>query len=210
MITALLAIDGIVFLIALAVMSIVFILLSAVDDPCPQGSGIVLAIVIILTALFTNAGQIIKERPIMVVIFVVAYILIGCFYSVFIRWPLYLNGVRRRLIARKASFLVNNKLPTDIVISPDNKELFQRWIEVVYEVGSGNGLYLGCDGKLIPPQYSDNKARLSTWAILWPWNVFWVLIRKPIIWIFEELLNLQILNRICQAMSNWMFRDFNK
>ena len=209
MITVLLAIDGLVFLSVLAVLSILFIILSAVDDPSPQGSSIVLLVVVALVALFTDAGQLVLGHPWSAVLYALAYFAVGCVYSAFLRWPLYLNGLRRKLNAAKKDVLDRAGLAADTIITKDS-HLFKAWAADVYDIGRTNGMRLNDDGKLQPPQYSDNKARLTTWAILWPWNIFWVLVRKPIIWIFEELLSLQILKRICQAMSDWMFKDFNK
>jgi len=221
MITILLAIDGIAFLVILATLSIVFIILSAVDEPSPQGSSIVLFITLVLAALFTEAGPAAWTSPWTAVLCVGGYFLTGCIYSIFVRWPLYLYGLRRQLKAVKVGLLLDNNIDlstvgvpksstgSNVIIGPNHK-LFKLWASRVYDIGRYNGMCINNEGILIPPQYHDNKARLLTWAILWPWNVLWVCIRKPIIWIFEELLNLQILKRISQAMSNWMFKDFNK
>lgn len=209
MITILLAIDGIAFLVILAVLSIVFIVLSAVDEPNPHGSSIVLLIALILAALFTEAGPAAWAHPWSTILCVGCYFLAGCIYSIFIRWPLYLYGLRRRLLTTKANLLNGTGIAVDSVIGKDSAQ-FKRWADMVAAIGCYNGMRINNDGLLVPPQYSNNKARLLTWAILWPWNVLWVCVRKPIIWIFEELLSLQILQRISQAMSNWMFKDFNK
>jgi hypothetical protein len=206
MITVLLAIDGIAFFAILAFISVWLIILSAVDEPSPGGSGIILTITLVLVALFTNAGQTILKHPAEVAIGVVGYFIVGCFYSVFIRWPLYLNGLRMQLNAAKKGILEQYKITTIIT---SEKDPFRAWSNAVYNIGNLSGLCIDDDGKITPPQYRNNKARLSTWAILWPWNVVWVLVRKPIVWIFEELLNLQILKHICQAISDRMFKDFN-
>ncbi|MFA5766391.1 MAG: hypothetical protein WC919_00520, partial [Candidatus Paceibacterota bacterium] len=133
---------------------------------------------------------------------------VGCVYSIFVRWPLYLYGLRKQVKAAREE--ISSKYSLTITDFVKNKDAFKNWMSSVYEIGRYNGMRVNDDGILTPPQYHDNKARLLTWAILWPWNVLWVCVRKPIIWIFEELLNLQILKRISQAMSNWMFKDFNK
>lgn len=208
MITILLAIDGIAFLAILAVLSIIFIVLSAVDEPSPQGSSIVLLVALILAALFTEAGPAAWTNPWTAAFYAGGYFLAGCIYSIFVRWPLYLYGLRKEVKAAREDIAAKYKIEFADFIK--NKEAFKNWASRIYEIGRYNGMRVDDDGILTPPQYHDNKARLLTWAILWPWNVLWVCVRKPIIWIFEELLNLQILKRISQAMSNWMFKDFNK
>jgi hypothetical protein len=208
MIIILLAIDGIAFLSVLAVLSIIFIALSAVDEPSPQGSSIVLLIALVLAALFTEAGPAAWAHPWAAALYAGGYFLVGCVYSIFVRWPLYLYGLRKQVKAAREE--ISSKYSLTITDFVKNKDAFKNWMSSVYEIGRYNGMRVNDDGILTPPQYHDNKARLLTWAILWPWNVLWVCVRKPIIWIFEELLNLQILKRISQAMSNWMFKDFNK
>jgi len=208
MITVLLAIDGIAFLVVLAILSIVFIILSAVDEPSPQGSSIVLFITLILAALFTEIGPATLANPWIAASYVGGYFIVGCAYSIFLRWPLYLFGLRKEAKAAREKILARHGIEYSDLTK--NKAALKDWISSVYEIGRYCGMRVNDDGVMTPPQYHDNKARLLTWAILWPWNVLWVCVRKPIIWIFEELLNLQILKRISQAMSNWMFKDFNK
>jgi hypothetical protein len=149
------------------------------------------------------------DRPMASVMYTIAYFIVGVIYSVFIRWPLYLNGLRRLLAAAKVKVLNQYNLPIVNKIESDSKA-FKDWGYDVETIGRSSGLRLKDTGEIVPPQYHDNKARLLTWAILWPWNIFWVLVRKPVVWIFEELLSLQIFKRICQAMSDRMFKDFNK
>jgi hypothetical protein len=209
MITILLAIDGIAFLVVLAILSIIFIILSAVDEPSPQGSSIILFIALTLAVLFTDVGPTALKQPWLITSYVIGFFIIGCVYSVFLRWPLYLNGLRRKLIKAKSEVLKDSGFASGDLITPSHK-FFKTWSNAVYNIGCSNGMHVADDGKIVPPQYHENKARLLTWAILWPWNILWVLVRKPIVWVFEELLSLQILKNICQAMSNWMFRDFNK
>ena len=208
MITILLAIDGIAFLVVLAILSIIFIILSAVDEPSPQGSSIVLLITLALATLFTDAGPAAWASPWLTLSYVGGYFAIGCIYSIFLRWPLYLYGLRRETQAARKEILSRHGIEASDLTK--NKVALKDWTSKIYEIGRYNGMRVNDDGILTPPQYHDNKARVLTWAILWPWNILWVCVRKPIIWIFEELLNLQILKRISQAMSNWMFKDFNK
>jgi hypothetical protein len=209
MIYVLLAVDGFVFLSLLAIASIIFIALSAIDDPNPTASSIVLAISIAFLILFTNAGQSVLEHPWQTILYIVGYFVVGCTYSMFLRWPLYLRGLRKRLSQEKERLLKSHDMAVNTVITPDFKD-FEAWQSVVTDVGCGNGMRLLDNGKLQPPQYYDNKARLTTWGVVWPWNLLWVIVRRPIIWVFEELLSLEILKRICQAMSNWTFKDFNQ
>jgi hypothetical protein len=209
MIYVLLAVDGFVFLSLLAIASIIFIALSAIDDPNPTASSVVLAVSIAFLMLFTNAGQSVLEHPWLTVLYIVGYFVVGCVYSMFLRWPMYLRGLRKRLSRAKEDFLKSHSAAVSTAITPDFNG-FKDWQTIVATVGHGNGMRLNSDGKLVPPQYHDNKARLTTWGVVWPWNLLWVIVRKPIIWIFEELLSLEILKRICQAMSNWTFKDFNQ
>jgi hypothetical protein len=208
MITILLAIDGIAFLVVLAILSIIFIILSAVDEPSPQGSSIVLLITLALAVLFTEAGPAAWAHPWIASLCTGGYFLVGCVYSIFVRWPLYLYGLRREVKTVRET--ISARYSITFADFAKNKDALKNWVSSVYEIGRYNGMRVNDEGVLTPPQYHDNKARLSTWGILWPWNILWVCVRKPIIWIFEELLNLQILKRISQAMSNWMFKDFNK
>jgi hypothetical protein len=199
-------IDGFVFLGLLGIISILFIIWSAVDEPNPYFSSVILSIVVALAILFTNAGQIIRDTTWwMTVLYVTGYCITGCIYSIIIRWPLYLNGLLRRLKAAKKDMLQKRNIKE--ILAGENAP-FKEWQGIVHRIGYPSGLYLTDSGDLVPPQYHENKARLMTWAILWPWNILWVLVRKPIVWIFEELLNLHILKSICQAISNWTFKDF--
>jgi hypothetical protein len=209
MITILLAIDGITFFVVLAILSIIFIVLSAIDEPSPQGSSVVLLISLALAVLFTEVGPAAWTNPWAATLYIGCYFIIGCIYSIFMRWPLYLYGLYRQLKRVKEEILNSGGFASGDSITPSHT-LFRQWCARAYDIGRYNGMHVSDGGILVPPQYRDNKARLLTWAILWPWNVLWVCVRKPIIWIFEELLNLQILSRISQAMSNWMFKDFNK
>lgn len=205
MITILLAIDGIAALIVLAILSIVFIALSAVDEPSTCWAGSILFVAIVLTVLFTSIGPMILEHPMTPILYAIGYVVVGMIFSMFIRWPIYLKGLLNKLTAAKAGFLKQNKIEK---IEPSDKNVFESWIDIVHDLGYQSGLSVASDGKIVPPQYHNNKARLAVWAILWPWNALWLIVRKPIIWIFDELLSLEVFRRICQAMSDWMFRDF--
>jgi hypothetical protein len=205
MITILLAIDGIAALIILAILSIVFIALSAVDEPSTGWASSILFVAIVLAILFTNIGPMLLEHPMTPILYAIGYIVIGMIFSIFIRWPIYLKGLLNKLTTAKADFLKRNKVET---INPSNKNLFESWVDIVHDFGYQSGLSVASDGKITPPQYYNNKARLAVWAILWPWNALWLIVRKPTVWIFDELLSLEVFRHICQAMSDWMFKDF--
>ncbi len=47
------------------------------------------------------------------------------------------------------------------------------------------------DDKLYPPQAKEQKGRITTWILLWPWNLIWTIIGDGLVelthWIVERL-----------------------
>lgn len=104
----------------------------------------------------------------------------------------YLNDdVRYNFSTRKRDFYKRYELKED---QPVPKELQNDWVE-----------YLNIQNVVITPQVADNKSKIITWMVYWPWSFFWTILNDPIRRLFRRIYN--NLREFYQKMSDKVFAD---
>ncbi len=100
------------------------------------------------------------------------------------KWWFYVRKQRAKYDERKRAFLDGNGIKGD-AIPEDLKADWQRVI-------AGYGI----DGYGIPgyarrpvPRARDNKGRIMTWMVYWPWSFVWTMIDDPIRKFFKMIYN---------------------
>jgi len=102
----------------------------------------------------------IMSNPLIILVALVLYVFAGSVYAGFWKWPDY---IRSKEINIEHTFHSYRQTLPDAT--------FDDFIESE-EYTSRFGA-------------SRNKQRLSAWVLMWPFSLFWELLRKPAIWVFN-------------------------
>jgi len=81
------------------------------------------------------------------------------------------------------------------------KEQMDSYRNYLYENG-----YLARSHNPLIPQISDNKARITSWIVWWPWSALWTILNDPIRRLAEFIYNR--LQTTYQAIANRVFAKF--
>lgn len=128
--------------------------------------------------------ELVWHNPGKAVIASILYFIIGTLWSIG-KWYLYVNNRREQYNNAKAFHHVNA-----LAGAWENSWKYKRFLN------RSNGL---------APLVRDNKSRVMTWMIYWPWTMGWTLINEPIKKVFKAIYN-RIHNSL-QAISNNAFKD---
>jgi hypothetical protein len=99
------------------------------------------------------------------------------------------NDAQQSFSSRKKEFYKRHNLKEGEAVP---KELQNDWFE-----------YLNIQNVVIAPQVSDNKSKITTWMVYWPWSFFWTMLNDPIRRLFRRLYN--NLREFFQKMSDKVF-----
>lgn len=103
----------------------------------------------------------IMTNPLIIVLALALYVFVGSVYTGLWKWPDYIRGKETDIEHTFRNYKQNN-LPEssfdDFIESDDYTSRFGA---------------------------SRNKQRLSAWVLMWPFSLFWELLRKPAIWVFN-------------------------
>lgn len=100
-------------------------------------------------------------NPLIAIVIVGLYVMIGSAYTGIWRWPEYLRGKSENIEHDFAQYRMDNKGGS-----------FDDFLE--------SNRYNGY-------RASSNKERLSAWVLMWPFSLFWELARKPAKWAFNTV-----------------------
>ena len=103
----------------------------------------------------------ISQNPILIVAGLAAYIVVALLYAVFYRYPCFLRNKAESITQEWINFL--SKHPGETRDAFRLSTYYHRYT----------------------PSY--NADRISTWALLWPWAIFWDLCHKPARWVYNTL-----------------------
>jgi hypothetical protein len=103
--------------------------------------------------------------PIFLLIFLAIYVAAGSAYAVFYRYPRMLNSNKDKIRSEYEYFLRDgNKFESD----QSYDEFMDSYRYQTFRPGS-------------------NLDSISTWVLMWPWGLFWDLLHRPIIWIYNNM-----------------------
>lgn len=130
------------------------------------------------------------EHPFLAIGAVLIYLAVGTLYS-FGKWWRYVKLASRKLKDEIAEFLAAHKLEGDKI--PD--ELLEEWL--------GSPRRSGYRRRNTKPIARENKARIMSWMVYWPWSMFWTVINDPIKKAFKAIF--QELQATYQRISDKAF-----
>lgn len=116
-----------------------------------------------------SVWALIAANPLMGIAIVAIYIGIGAAYTGLWRWPAYLRKYSEHVKAAFNQWCDQHK-----------KQLGDKTKEQAFEDFLDSSAY-----RIWHP--SNNKERLSTWVLMWPFAMGWELSHKPLIWVFDTV-----------------------
>jgi len=198
MIAEWLMLGGVLFWIALAIVSLV-VLIAFRHESCEPIGIFAIALFLFSWWFVGDIYHSISSQQIWNIVgFALAYPAIGLAWA-FLRWMLFLDKVKDVYKSRLVQFeKTNGRL---------NKDNWRAWS---YEACTGichdAGLTFDqATGKLTPPQFSSNKERIAGWVALWPWSVIDAILGDILARLCRWLVSL--FRKSLQAISNWWFAD---
>lgn len=100
------------------------------------------------------------SNPLIILLALALYVFVGSVYTGFWKWPDYIRSVSDLIDAKFNIWLNKDK----------QNHSFDEFLESV---------------EYSPFSAANNKERLAAWVLMWPFSLFWELLRKPAIWLFN-------------------------
>ena len=164
----------------LLVSAAMLLMLLCVENGEGWGWGLfIFAAVAVCSIVFGTLGAAIVAHPLYWLFAVVLYIVIGVCWTL-PKWVLLLKRLQRDLKRLYADFCERKGINEPMTEIPE--EHWGAWSHEVYYAGFWRyGVAFDNEGDAVgvlqPPAFSENRDRLITWALLWPWSMFWTLCR---------------------------------
>lgn len=171
-----------IFTLAVLVLGIV----SAEYDSFFMGSATLLVGLAVADLVFAvPVWASIIANPLMVLLIVALYVAVGALYTALWRWPDWINS--RAYAIREAFRRRIEKTNTNFEDFMDSYE-YRQWTA------------------------AENKERLSTWTLMWPWSLFWVLANRPARWIWNQSYRVlgQLFDKVGRAQARRSVERLNK
>lgn len=132
----------------------------------------------------------IVAQPLAILLFVALYVAAGALYTALWRWPDWINSRAERI---KGSFDDWNRNGTDKGHGGSFEEFSNSYAYGAYTA-------------------AENKERLSTWVMMWPWSLFWVLANRPARWIWNQSYRVlgQLFDKVGRAQARRSVERLNK
>lgn len=176
-----------VFTLAVLILGII----SAEYDSFFMGSATLLVGLAVADLVFAvPVWASIVANPLMVLLIIALYVAVGALYTALWRWPDWINSRASRI---KESFDSWNRNGTD----KGHGGSFDEFID-----SYAYGAYTA----------AENKERLSTWTLMWPWSLFWVLANRPARWIWNQSYRVlgQLFDKVGRAQARRSVERLNK
>ncbi|MBU1179759.1 hypothetical protein KJ885_02345 [Patescibacteria group bacterium] len=188
-----LAVGGVLFWILLSVVCL--LLIVAVEFERPGWATVSVIATFLLLGFFGdfNVWLAVKGNPLIALGFFFAYVVVGVLWS-FGKWWFFVRNKRDEYEECKARFLRDKGIENTSVV-PDN--LKKEWSQQFGRYATRD--YYG--GK---PKARENKARILTWMIYWPWSMFWTLINDPIKRFFKFIY--ERLQKVYQKIADSVYK----
>lgn len=106
----------------------------------------------------------IKANPMMGLIYVIAYVVIGSLYTGMWRWPDYIKSHAGSI-----------------------KISFGDWSIIQRKHGGDTDHESFLNSSSYHYSARKNKQRLAAWVLMWPFSLTWALSHRPAMWLFEQV-----------------------
>ncbi len=133
-----------------------------------------------------NALTVMKVHPFLALLSVVGYFLAGTVWA-FGKWWFFLRDAREKYGEERSEFLKRHGV--EGVDIPN--ELLKNWQDTARHLGA--------------PRAKNNKLRILTWMMYWPWSFAWTILNDPVKRAFRAIYNkVQV---VFQKMADDTFAD---
>ena len=170
---------GFYILMGLACLALLF----AIEYEKAGWATITLITVFTLLAFFGNFNIAIAVRthPIESVLCLGGYFVFGTFWSI-TKWWFFVRARKATYDEYKAEFLKKHNINS---ITSDCKSQFKEFMD---NYRSGRR-YWENELSWEKPIAKDNKSRIMTWMVYWPWSMVWTLLNDPVKKMFKAIYN---------------------
>jgi len=141
----------------------------------------------------------ILEKPYLVLVFFLGYLAAGTVWSI-VKWWIFVRRQANKYRAAEREFKELNKLDQDKPIPQDIREKMK--IPSNFR-GNSHGL-LQLSKR---PRPNENKRKILTWMMYWPWSAIWTILDEPVKKAFKEIFN-QI-RGLYEKISSSAFKDID-
>ncbi|QIG71339.1 hypothetical protein EVB32_218 [Rhizobium phage RHph_TM39] len=145
------------------------------------------------------------ENPWYFLLYVVIYIVAGIIWS-HVKWVLYLREIKNyhptSIKEAEAHALVVEKR------NEDYRKTHPNYVESTVDVNEKAIEYTTKKFRLrsLPPKASEKKTRITSWLMYWPISMFWTVVDKFVVNLFNNLF--ELIRASYQRVSDKMFADF--
>jgi len=146
------------------------------------------------TGLF-NVLRFAHDFPTYMALIVVSYLAVGIFWG-YLKWISYVSKTHAAYNDKKRGWLRDKGL-TGTSIPDDLKEEWTNYIS--------NAFTRSYISLTATPLALDNKERITTWGMFWPWSLGWFFINDPVRRFFNAAFNR--LHDLYQATADRMYAD---
>lgn len=115
-----------------------------------------------------NVFSAIWSNPLLFLVAIVGYIVIGFMWAIYWKYPKFLTR-REESIRRKYTYFRTQRSGDPIPDTPENVEAFMK-SDYYYDFSP-----LGI------------KPRIYAWVCMWPWSTSWAILNEPFIWIYNQI-----------------------
>ncbi len=164
------------------------LLIAAVEWEKPGWATISLGVTAALLAYFgdVNVFAFVRHHPFSALALVVGYFVLGTLWS-FGKWWFYLRNAREEYDEMKKRFLSSHGVVGTQI--PDR--CLQEW-QKIYPLQ-----------RSVTPKARDNKGRIMTWMVYWPWSFVWTIVNDPVKRMFKSIF--RQFQTVYQGIANKVF-----
>lgn len=180
--------------------AVCIILIIAVEYESPFWATASLVVTGLLLWLFgdVNVLKLALAHPLLALLGVVGYFVVGALWSVG-KWWFFVSARREEYNEKKAEFLKNHGLPENGSIPEELKLDWWHCNGSGWGPGRARDVMLSgmspkeveAEGRKIQerltPRVRNNKRRILTWMVYWPWSMFWTVLNDPVKRLFKYI-----------------------
>lgn len=164
-----LAVGGVLFWIFVSVIALVLFIVVANEKPGWATISVVVTLVLLAWLGDFNLWRVITHQPWWAVAFFAAYVVLGVGWS-FWKWWFFVTDKKDKFVELRAEY--------EKVAKRSEAEVAERHYVIDHDSRLN---HLRREMELNKkPRARDNKARILTWTIYWPWSFVWTIIDDPL------------------------------
>jgi hypothetical protein len=161
--------------------AVCLLLIAAVEYEKPGWATISLIVFCVALWLFgdVNVIKLTTKEPLFTSGLLVGYFVVGVIWSL-AKWWFFVRQCRERYGKLRSTFLKKRGYRRDGSIPETEREQWQEWL---------NGQLRYDRGYQLRPTVQQNKSRILTWMIYWPWSAVWTVLNDPVKRFFKFIFN---------------------